>query len=199
MLKLAGECIEGQMADHIAQLDAHTKDIFEATRTGEYFYHFPGIQTSILNADRMTALPLLVARDMTVDRIAIEVTTEAAGKKVRLGIYKDGANISPGALLLDAGEVNTDSVGIKEIAINQKLTKGRYWLTILSDGTPTVRALSYAYGVVTGRGILSTDFSRKIGGVYSDIAYGSLPDPFGDDTSYSSHTPMVLVRIASLD
>ncbi len=36
MLKLAGEFIEGQLADHQAALDAHTKNLGEVVRTGEY-------------------------------------------------------------------------------------------------------------------------------------------------------------------
>jgi len=200
MLKLAGECIEGQMADHIASLDAHTKDIFEEIRTGEYFYNIGAGTTIALIANWLYALPLLLARDITVDRIAIEVTTAgAADTDARLGIYSDGTNIQPGALLLDAGTVDVDSIGIKEITISQVLTKGRWWLGIVSDGTPTVAGVLREYGATTGMGIASSNFRRKNGSVYVAHSYAALPDPFGSATLYNGHAPGVLVRVASLD
>jgi len=36
MLKLGGELLEGQFADHVADIDAHMADIFQTPRTGAY-------------------------------------------------------------------------------------------------------------------------------------------------------------------
>ena len=101
MLKLAGETLNGMLAEHLDQPDAHMADIFQTLRTGGYY----GIPYSsydseaAMAANTLYAVPFLVARSSTWDRIAIEVTTAAAGKSARLGIYKNGDNLYPGSLV----------------------------------------------------------------------------------------------------
>ncbi|GAI01197.1 unnamed protein product, partial [marine sediment metagenome] len=54
----------------------------------------------------LRALPLVVPRDITVDRIAVDIEVAGeAGSKARLGIYRNGANLYPGTLVVDAGEI----------------------------------------------------------------------------------------------
>ena len=120
MLKLAGELLEGQLADHAADLDAHTKNVLEIVRTGEYYLSpSHGYGTLTMVANRLYARPLVVVRDITIDRLAIEVTSAgAAGTKARLGIYNVGTNLYPGTLILDAGEVAVDATGIKAATIS---------------------------------------------------------------------------------
>jgi hypothetical protein len=107
------------------------------------------------------------------DRIAIAVATVAAGN-ARLGIYADN-NFKPGALVLDAGAVDTTDAGNKEITINQALQPGLYWLVVLYDATPVVRAPSYSINLL---GFGSTSIgSGSVFGAYTTQAYGALPDP----------------------
>ncbi len=201
MLKLAGEFIEGQLADHAADLDAHTKSIYEALRTGEYYCNLTSVGTGIaLTADTLYSVPLIVARAITVDRIACEVTTAgAASTAARLGIYNNGTNLHPGALLLDAGTVAVDSTGVKAITINQALSKGIYHLAIISDGAPSARGILPEKSPLPILGIVASQFYR----FYTDWSvaqtYGALPDPFPSATLGYAHAFRIMVRVASLD
>ena len=101
MLKLAGELLEGQLADHMARLDAHTRYAYQVFRTGEYMLPsmigFYSLSQVTMAANTLYAVPFLTARNMTVDRIAVNVVTLADGKKARMGIYEDGVNLYPGS------------------------------------------------------------------------------------------------------
>jgi len=202
MLKLAGECIEGQMADHIARLDAHTRNINETFRTGEYIQTLVSetvAEDLVLVANHLYAMPFLVSRAMTFDRIAVQVTTLAAGSSIRLGIYNDGTNLYPGALVSDAGEVSAATTGVKAITINQALTKGLYWLALVSDGAPKIY---FSFWGWAGLGKVATDFVSE-SYRYWDLAfaYAALPDPFtaGGSAVSARSKPGIFMRLASLD
>jgi len=199
MLKLAGEFIEGQLADHKALLDAHTKNIFEIARTGEYMGWGHATANTIITANRLYAYPLFIARDLTIDRIAIDIQTAGAGgTKARLGIYNNGTNLYPGTLLDDYGEVAVDTTGIKAITISQALTKGLYGIVVVSDGTPILKASSavtHSYWL----GIRGTSFGYHQQGWYVAHTYGALPDPFTAGGTLEVQTLMVLPRLVSLD
>ncbi|GAI88132.1 unnamed protein product, partial [marine sediment metagenome] len=58
---------------HEADLDAHTRNMYVALRTGEYFVPLPAYGSTVSRAvwdDRLTAFPFPVPRDLTIDRLA---------------------------------------------------------------------------------------------------------------------------------
>lgn len=199
MLKLAGEIIEGQLADHLAKLDAHTKNLEEILRTGEYIHpvNVGNYLTRAVVTNRLYGIPIMVARDITVDRIALRVTTLDAGKSARLGIYNnDGVNLHPGSLLLDAGEVSVGSTGVKAITINQALTKGIYHLALVSDGTPTL----HWYTRYTAPLGVDASYLQPNACWYVAHTYAALPDPYTTTTTFEDlRCPTVALRLASLD
>ena len=198
MLKLAGEFIEGQLADHMARLDAHTLNCLEGYKVGAYFPPLP-IQNwgnFALGADKILSTFCVIARDLTVDRIAVEIIVAAsAGKKARLGIYNIGADFTGGSLLLDAGEIDIDSIGIKAININQALPKNFYVLSIVLEEAATIQGYKPA---VSYLGMRATDFSYNDTGLYGTHTYGSLQDPH-PAASAKRPSPLICLRLASLD
>lgn len=192
------------MAAHIADLDAHTYNWMQKLKTGQYFEPFPAyvIGASALGADRITAHPFIVARALTIDRLAIEVTVAGAGgTKARLGIYADGVDTYPGALVLDAGLVAVDAIAIVAATIDQSLTKGLYWLVCVSDGTPTLRYLRPAYSL-GGFAAANWDVANlHQGWLKNGVGFGALADPFvaGAALQYASYMPLVAPRLFSLD
>jgi hypothetical protein len=94
------------------------------------------------------AVPIRIARDCTIDRIACEVTTPGtAGTVIRLGIRDSTAYGLPGALISDAGTVAGSANGNFEITVSVRLRKpGKYWLTAVAQSTgvtlPTIRVVS---------------------------------------------------------
>lgn len=203
MLKLAGEFVEGQLADHMSQLDAHHYAPLLVVRTGEYTTfplaagHMTGNNSLVANT--LYAAFLYIPRKITVDRLAVEVATAAAGKSIRLGIYHDGDNLYPGSLALDAGAVATDTTGIKTAVVDQQLLPGRYWAVVLSDGTPAVYGDNLHPNPL---GIPATDFhSAAHRGWAVAQTYGALPAAFPTGGSFVTNLFIrcVALRVASLD
>ncbi len=200
MLKLAGEFIEGQLADHMADLKAHMDDACRMHRTGR-MYIGGGANPETLAANTLYAGSLFLARAMTFDRICVDVTVAAAaGKKARVGIYNDGTNLYPGSLILDAGEVAVDSTGLKAININQKLVAGLYWVACVSDGTPTVNSATWNPNKWILGGTEATGYLAARAWFVA-FTYAALPNPFtaGGSLDASNWRCYGVLRVASLD
>jgi len=204
MLKLAGELIEGQLADHIANLDAHTYNMMEQMLVGDYFVGVPCFYSTtrtVQSANRLYANPCIITRPLTVDRIGMYVQTAAsAGKKARLGIHKDNGSVYPGELVVDAGEIAIDSTGLKAITISESLTRGIHWLIFNCDE---------AFGIITQRivwtplGYGTSPYAHRKSYYSKDVAYAAFADPFPagatqNDYYYGEIYP-VRLRLASLD
>ena len=178
---------------HSLTLDAHTKEFSEVLRTGEYYsmqLAQPNQGGESLTADRLYAVPFLVTRTRTFDRIAIDVTTSQAGSAIRLGIYEDGTNLAPGALVLDAGTIASTATGVKTIAISKQLTKGLYWLAAYNQVVNV--AIERHVPVFSLMGLVSSDLALAYAMWYYDGTYGVLPDPFTTPTGFFNHTAVVI-------
>lgn len=188
---------------HKAELDAHHMSIHEMLLVGKWLTSAPAVATAdtvTLSVDKLYAYPLAIARALTIDRLAIYVFSEVAGN-ARLGIYNDNGSVYPGSLLLDAGEVDVSSTGLKEIIISQALTKGLYWLALLCNAGPTIYKGAMAFSPLgrsnTSLAPIYSHYSK------SGITYGALPDPFPSGASLTPSTTgaysTVFARLASLD
>lgn len=201
MLKLAGEQLEGQLADHIALLDAHTYQLMDSLRTNKNQILTPvqAFTTQVVTAGRLVATIMVVPRALTISHLLIDVTgTASAGKFARLDIYGIGANLYPGSLLLDAGTVAVDSTGLKvlEISGGQSLDKGIYFLAVISDGAPTIRGYQAAWSPLGASASTLSAFSLSL--YKSSENPSALADPYptpdGEWTAgYGA------IRVSSLD
>ena len=145
--------------------------------------------TSTAAADTLYAIPLPILASTTVDRIALDVTTLAVGS-ARLGIYSSLSSGHPGALVLDAGTVDTGTTGLKEIIISQALSAGLHWTVVVYNAGPIVRAVATSaslllLGGASFAGIDATHFRRT-------FTYGALPNPWGTPTTFSSSPPHLI-------
>lgn len=107
------------------------------------------VQTHTLTVNRLHYVPIYVDRSISYIRIGLTVVVPGAGGTVaRLGIYEAVVNaegqITPDALLLDAGTVTVDAGGAKEIVISETLAEGYYFLAFSSDGVPGIQSMSSA-------------------------------------------------------
>lgn len=198
----ATKTIDGvDISAHAAALDGHTKSILELARTGQYYLPINGgWANQTLTANMLYATFLYVARAITIDRIAVWVSTaDAVNPNIRLGIYNDGANLYPGTLLLDAGVVSAATTGLKAIEISQALTKGLYWVVAVSDGTPTLRATDANTMQWTPLGLDSTDITANLIGWTVAFTYAALPNPFTAGGTAQRIRLREPVRILSLD
>lgn len=112
----------------------------------DYYYggasDIDAITTLKVTANRIMFTLFYVPVLTIFNRIGIEITN-THNSNARLGIYEnDNAEAVPSSLVLDAGLVNCNTTGIKELNINQSLIPGWYWLAALFQNTPTVRAVT---------------------------------------------------------
>jgi len=166
--------------------------------TGVYYIsdtHVFGTVTGLtsLTLNTMYSNPILIPSTITVDRIGIYNNSALAGKDARLGIYNDSSG-RPGSLLLDAGVVDFDATGEKEIVISQELTPGWYWPVILPEATGNIRGTSTTsnYGILGKDTITSTTLYTHASNAQ---AFGALPDPFGVATMLKTNNPLLHLRI----
>lgn len=197
----AGKTVDGtDISDHVADLDAHVKHFHEILRTGQYWFYCAALTgTFQLTANRLYAVPLVVPRDLTIDRLAVNVTVGDSGKKARLGVYNNGTNLYPGTLVKDFGEISVASTGVVAASAEQSLTKGIYHLAIVSDGAPTIRRAQYNDVFLNVLGILSTNFVSNRQAWIVTQTYGALPDPFTAGGSTQAQCSCPIPRIKSID
>lgn len=130
----------------------------------------------VLTLDTIYAVPISVNARTPFDRIAFQVNSAIASSNARMGIYADGGNGSPGALILDAGTIATDTTGAKDIVISRTLDPGCYWLALVASHSITVSAASLN-GNPTWLG-RSAVASSPSGAASAALAYGPLPAAF---------------------
>lgn len=118
--------------------------------TGRYFQiNNHNSTTQIATANRGLWALFMVNRTTTYDRICCEVTVGGVGGTpvIRMGIYEALTTGAPGALVLDAGTIDSTAIAVKEITISQSLDPGAYFLYFCSEGAtttePTFRALNH--------------------------------------------------------
>jgi hypothetical protein len=116
-----------------------------AKYSGGTYYIVPGIDLTAIAAVAMVAGnmyygPWFVESPITIDQIACEITSAAAaGKLLRIGLYRANVDWQPTDLLIDSGNIAADSPGVKTYAVSLVLPPGRYLGAMVSDGAPTIR------------------------------------------------------------
>lgn len=104
-------------------------------------------------ANRLDFYPFIPSEDITINELALEVTTLIAGSLARIGLYDSLSNSLPGQLLTGQGtELNCATTGVKQNTITPiKLLGGKvYWVAVLTSSTQTVRGIPVAAMVPLG-------------------------------------------------
>ena len=138
-----------------------------------------GVSTSYtLNINHMYTQIICFGEDITIDQLAIYISTAAAaGGVARMGLYADDGTLHPGQLIYDSGEIDTTTTGPKTAAPPSPIAiaKGTpFWACFLCG----VAAPKLKSSDITCRPALGTD---NVGGgwlsngFYADKAYGALP------------------------
>jgi hypothetical protein len=139
---------------------------------------------------------IVLQRPMRFDRIGLEVTAGATNGLARLGVYNCNPDTyEPTSLILDAGEVDVSTAGLKEIAIDLRLERGFYHLaTILNVSGISLRYSTYVVSPIGSNVQRIRTFS---GWVKDPYTYGPLPNPF-PTPSYGHDKVLVMLRVAEL-
>jgi hypothetical protein len=162
-------------------------------RSGSYIAPLTVVATGAPNAGEVRAMYVDLAAACTADRIGVRVTTAVASSTVTLMIYShDPTTGFPGALLLNAGTIDSSTTGAKEITISQALPAGRIWLAGMSlGGAPTLQ-------IGNGNSMLpALAQSEMATAMVAALRTGlsAAPDPLAA-TATTQSGPRVYVRIA---
>lgn len=145
-------------------------------------------------ANRLTASYYPIFRRMRFDLIEVYVAGAGdVGARIRLGLYNDNPiEWWPSSLILDAGEVNAETTGIKIRPIDLILDPRKYWIAFITND-PTID-LYYGMPLVP----YSATIVDLEGTATIDQTYGALPDPFPANPAMESRIFYVRCRIAEL-
>lgn len=150
--------------------------------SGRYYGAHPQGHSTGANGTGVAMLvPFWVSANFTANRIGVEVITAAAASTVRLGIYGSNTDDQPGALLLDAGTVDSTTTGVKEVTISQALRPGLYWLGAVNQGgNPTLRTI----GTGSLSPVATTDMTAgAVNCYYATGVTGALPTTWASFTA----------------
>jgi hypothetical protein len=131
---------------------------------------------------KLVAVPFVVARACTIDRLSFEVTTGgSAGSVARCGIYRatSDTNIYPLNLVVDAGEFTTTTTGMKTATVSVALEPDILYYAVYNTGVaaPSCR-LIVGTGVGHFLGVPPTNLSDGSGVLIATSAYAALPSTF---------------------
>jgi hypothetical protein len=148
-----------------------------------------------MSQDTMWLTPIYAPVAVPLASIGLQVTTAVASTTIRLGIYADNGSGMPGALILDAGTIDSSTTGFKEITISQAVGPGLLWLAgVAHTGAPSTAM----HG--TDQGGLSTSSSSDIANSSSIPGYtqasvtSTLPANATTTPSASYRAPRILVK-----
>ena len=108
-------------------------------------YTLPGVDinqfgTSTMGGNRILYAPILVVTPITIDQLAIEVTTLSAGADCRIGLYLANTSWQPTTRLADSGAISVATTGVKAASVSLTLSPGRYLTALMApDSTLNVR------------------------------------------------------------
>lgn len=172
---------------------------------GTTYFSLPGVEpttvtTFAMAANQVRYAPILVITPITIDQLAIEVTSAGAGgTTARLGIYNADTSWQPTTLVVDAGTVAVDSTGVKTAGISTTLQPGRYLTAINTDGAPTVRTVrggAHYMGLNTSLGASSFNISMLATQTYAAFpATATAPTTVGSGGNPFQH--YVVLRVST--
>ena len=102
-----------------------------------------GAATSVLAgaAGRIDLFPFIPRDDITIDRLSVNVTTLIAAALGKIVLYAADATGRPATLILETGDLDFSTVGLKEATVAQTLRRGvSYWIGIRHSSTAILSA-----------------------------------------------------------
>ena len=102
-----------------------------------------GAATGVLAgaAGRIDLFPFIPRDDITTDRLSVNVTTLIAAALGKIVLYAADATGRPATLILETGDLDFSTVGLKEATVAQTLRRGStYWIGIRHSSTAILSA-----------------------------------------------------------
>ena len=161
---------------------------------GKYYppsVNFDSFDTQRLVPDTVQYLPFVPIETYTFVGITVSNTdTGDSGDNIRLGIYADNGDATPGYSVLRDGLVTLDaSIANRTASISQELTRGvLYWLAVLSNGNPEL--LCFANNSNPGGSSLFASTWGLSGNSLGSTLRSSVPVGYLQSRSYANGLPL---------
>ena len=154
--------------------------------------------TQTFTSDKIRAELYITTRRIHIDTLAFYVTTAGILSKVRLGLYNDSGSVYPYTLLVDGGEVDTTSTGIKTVSVDVWVDAGYFWFVSVAwkktaPPPPFGSDCEGYYNPLTLVHVISNTAYDK------SFTYTSLPDPFPFGASMRTGNWWVYLNIDSFE
>lgn len=164
--------------------------LFPRPKTGRRYGHPWNTTTTtvVIGGNNIHLVPIILFSSETITTLSLEVTTAAgAGDNARLGLYDSNANGEPNNLLIDGGEVDISTTGVKEVTINQSVNPGIYFIACNLENSATLRACSIA----NKSGMFGSANSSSANDSYftKSSSYGALPASITSPTYSANVNP----------
>lgn len=137
----------------------------------------------ILPTGTLVSLPIYLPAGGVIDAVGVKVITAGmAGSKIRMGIYRAASNtdLRPSVLVADAGEISSDSTGLKKLPITVALQPGvLYWLAAMGSGGQIMVFFGGSFWPIFGLAEVSGDWVQQFCiGWKATQSYGAMPSSF---------------------
>lgn len=115
-------------------IDSVTSGIKRMVTSRHFLWDSNG-DTKGIGANNFFIVPFELDTEMEITRCGIEVTTAGAASKTRVGVYACMPNGTPGNILLETGDINSSTTGVKDVVFSssRRLPAGWYYVGILSN------------------------------------------------------------------
>jgi len=147
-------------------------------------YVIPGVElvsvgTTGVVSDRVYYEPFYVVTTITLNLIGVEaVVAGSTFALTRLGIYNADRDWQPTTLVVDAGQVSCNTLGVKTLAINVTLPPGRYLFARNSQDTSPLCQFRMIRGGSRYTQLISTmGVAPLIVELYMGQLFGPFPSP----------------------
>lgn len=135
-------------------------------------------------------MPVVVGEPHTITAIKVEVTTNVAGGKIRLGLYTENSVGYPSTLVEESTELNASSNGIKTYTFStpRAVTGRKYFIGFVCNSS----AIQVRY--ISGGANLIANNGANAGFLYRGaFTYGALPNPFSAGFPVNTSGPSFLI------
>lgn len=153
--------------------------------------------TVLQAAGRNTVAPFSPAFDMTIDQVAISVSTASAGTTAKVVIYASDANNRPTTVIAESADISCASTGTVTATLSASFEAGTlYWIGVRSSGAQTLRSLTAVALPVLSYTSAATPVAQGV--LTKTETYANPAASWGYASSQHSNLtmPLVLMRVA---
>jgi hypothetical protein len=153
--------------------------------------------TIAMASNRWDAMPIIPSKNVSIESIAIEVTTAVASSLARIELYASLSSGAPGVLIDDSADLDCSTTGLKTWTPGSPIALLRgvqYWVAVHTNSTQTLRA--NAVGAVHPACVIETTGTNRVAAcIRATNSFATTPDPAPTGTPTSTSTPFLRFKL----